>query len=98
MTAIRPEEISSIIQKEIKQYETELKMESVGVVLTVGDGIARVYGLEGVMAGELVEFPGNLFGLTLNLEQDNVGIAVPAYGATYCSGAGSAAEATTTVV
>src|SRR5882672_2263345 len=76
MTAIRPEEISSIIQKEIKQYETELKMESVGVVLTVGDGIARVYGLENVMASELVEFPGGVYGMALNLEEDSVGCVI----------------------
>jgi F-type H+-transporting ATPase subunit alpha len=73
---IRPEEISAIIQKEIKKYEGELKMESVGTVLTVGDGIARVYGLDKVMAGELVEFPGGVFGMALNLEEDSVGIVV----------------------
>ena len=76
MTAIRPEEISSIISKEIKQFETELKMESVGVVLTVGDGIARVYGLENVMASELVEFPGGVYGQALNLEEDSVGCVI----------------------
>jgi F-type H+-transporting ATPase subunit alpha len=76
MTAIRPEEISSIISKEIKQYESELKMESVGVVLTVGDGIARVYGLENVMASELVEFPGGVYGMALNLEEDSVGCVI----------------------
>jgi len=73
---IRPEEISSIIQKEIRKYESELKMESVGTVLTVGDGISRVYGLEKVMAGELVEFPGGVFGMALNLEEDSVGIVI----------------------
>src|SRR5262245_12217148 len=76
MTAIRPEEISSIIAKEIKQFETELKMESVGVVLQVGDGIARVYGLENVMASELVEFPGGVYGQALNLEEDSVGCVI----------------------
>src|SRR5256885_2290140 len=76
MTAIKPEEISSIIRQEIKQYETELKMESVGVVLTVGDGIARVYGLENVMASELVEFPGGVYGMALNLEEDSVGCVI----------------------
>jgi len=76
MTAIRPEEVSSIISKEIKQYESELKMESVGVVLQVGDGIARVYGLENVMASELVEFPGGVFGMALNLEEDSVGCVI----------------------
>ncbi|MBI3854516.1 MAG: F0F1 ATP synthase subunit alpha, partial [Planctomycetes bacterium] len=76
MAAIRPEEISAVIQKEIQGYQTDLKMESVGVVLTVGDGIARVYGLDQVMAGELVEFPGGIFGMALNLEEDSVGIVV----------------------
>jgi F-type H+-transporting ATPase subunit alpha len=73
---IRPEEISQIIQKEIKKYEGDLKMESVGTVLTVGDGIARVYGLDKVMSGELVEFPGGVFGMALNLEEDSVGIVI----------------------
>ncbi|MCC6740959.1 MAG: F0F1 ATP synthase subunit alpha [Planctomycetia bacterium] len=73
---IRPEEISQIIQKEIKKYDADLKMESVGTVLTVGDGIARVYGLDKVMAGELVEFPGGVFGMALNLEEDSVGIVI----------------------
>src|SRR5688572_6998247 len=76
MTTIRPEEISSVIRQEIKQYEAELKMESVGVVLQVGDGIARVYGLDSVMAGELVEFPGGIFGQALNLEEDSVGCVI----------------------
>ena len=76
MAAIRPEEISAVIQKEIESFKTELKMESVGVVLQVGDGIARVYGLEKVMAGELVEFPGGVFGMALNLEEDSVGCVI----------------------
>jgi F-type H+/Na+-transporting ATPase subunit alpha len=76
MAAIRPEEISSVIQKEIQAYQTELKMESVGVVLQVGDGIARVYGLEKAMAGELIEFPGGIYGMALNLEEDSVGCVI----------------------
>ena len=76
MAAIRPEEISAVIQKEIQAYQAELKMESVGVVLQVGDGIARVYGLENVMAAELVEFPGGVFGMALNLEEDSVGCVI----------------------
>src|SRR5262245_38744818 len=76
MTSIKPEEISSIIRQEIKQYEAELKMESVGVVLQVGDGVARVYGLDKVMAGELVEFPGGVYGMALNLEEDSVGCVI----------------------
>jgi len=76
MAAIRPEEISSVIQKEIQQFDTALKMDSVGVVLQVGDGIARVYGLENVMASELVEFPGGVYGMALNLEEDSVGCVI----------------------
>ncbi|HEY6080839.1 MAG TPA: F0F1 ATP synthase subunit alpha [Polyangiaceae bacterium] len=70
------DEISSIIKKQIQNFDRAAMVSETGTVLATGDGIARIYGLEGVMAGELVEFPGNLFGLTLNLEQDNVGVAV----------------------
>ena len=70
------DEISSIIKKQIQNFDRAALVSETGTVLATGDGIARVYGLEGVMAGELVEFPGGVFGLTLNLEQDNVGVAV----------------------
>jgi F-type H+-transporting ATPase subunit alpha len=70
------DEISSIIKKQIQNFDRAALVSETGTVLATGDGIARVYGLEGVMAGELVEFPGSVFGLTLNLEQDNVGVAV----------------------
>ncbi len=70
---IRPEEITSVIKKQIERFETSVQLEEVGEVVQVGDGIARVYGLERVMASELVEFPGGLYGLALNLEEDNVG-------------------------
>ena len=73
---LNPEEVSSVIQKEIAKYETKLEMESVGTVLQVGDGIARVWGLEDVMMSELVTFPGDITGMVLNLEQDNVGVAI----------------------
>ncbi len=72
--ALKPEEVSSIIQMELEKFESELHMESVGTVLQVGDGIARVYGLEDAMAGELVEFPGDVVGMIFNLEEDNVGV------------------------
>jgi len=73
---LRAEEISQIIKKQIQSYEkTALTMET-GTVLSVGDGIARIYGLDGAMAGELLEFPGNVMGLVLNLESDNVGAAL----------------------
>ncbi len=73
---LNPEEVSSIIKKEVEGYETKLEMESVGTVLQVGDGIARVWGLEDAMMSELVEFPGDIVGLVLNLEEDSVGVAV----------------------
>jgi F-type H+-transporting ATPase subunit alpha len=73
---IRPGEITDILKREIRDYDREIDVAETGTVLSVGDGIARVYGLERAMAGELVEFPGGMNGLVLNLEEDNVGIAV----------------------
>jgi len=73
---IKAEEISQIIKDQIKNFDKKVELSETGVVLSVGDGIARVYGLEKVMAMELVEFPGGIMGLALNLEEDNVGIAI----------------------
>lgn len=73
---IKAEEISSIIRKQIKEYGKKVEVDETGVVLSVGDGIARVHGLDKAMAGELVEFGHGIRGITLNLEEDNVGIAV----------------------
>ncbi|MCL2778146.1 MAG: F0F1 ATP synthase subunit alpha [Polyangiaceae bacterium] len=73
---LRAEEISSIIKKQIQTYEKAAVTTETGTVLSVGDGIARIYGLEGAMAGELIEFPGSIMGLVLNLEADNVGAAL----------------------
>ena len=70
---LRPEEIGSIIKEQIKRYEKKLDMVDTGTVLEIGDGISRIHGLEGCMAGELIEFPGEVFGMALNLEEDNVG-------------------------
>jgi F-type H+-transporting ATPase subunit alpha len=70
---VRPDEVASIIKREIEKYEDKLKMESVGTVLQVGDGVARIYGLDDCMSNELIEFPGGIFGIALNLEEDNVG-------------------------
>ncbi|KPU27396.1 ATP F0F1 synthase subunit alpha [Caloranaerobacter sp. TR13] len=70
---LRPEEISSIIKQQIKRYENKLDVVDVGTVIQVGDGIARIHGLEKCMAGELLEFPGGVYGMALNLEEDNVG-------------------------
>ena len=69
----RPEEVSSIIQTQLEKQDVKVEMESVGLVLQVGDGIARVWGLENAMAGELLEFTGGVIGMVLNLEEDNVG-------------------------
>nr|YP_010386053.1 ATP synthase CF1 alpha subunit [Cosmarium blyttii]UPO65123.1 ATP synthase CF1 alpha subunit [Cosmarium blyttii] len=73
MVNIRPDEISSIIRKQIEQYNQEVKVVNIGTVLQVGDGIARIYGLDKVMAGELLEFEDGTVGIALNLESDNVG-------------------------
>jgi F-type H+-transporting ATPase subunit alpha len=73
---LRAEEIANIIKSQIASYDTNVDVVETGTVLSVGDGIARVYGLESAMAGELVEFPGQLMGMVLNLEEDNVGIAI----------------------
>ena len=73
---LRPEEISSVLSQELNNYDRDLKVESVGTILQVGDGIARVYGLQDVMAGEMVQFPGDIFGMVLNLEEDSVGVAI----------------------
>src|SRR5215471_4751973 len=76
---LRAEEISRIIQKQIASYDKTVEVMETGTVLTVGDGIARVYGLDSAMAGELVEFPNQLMGMVLNLDADSVGIALMGY-------------------
>ena len=73
---IRAEEISQIIRNQIKDYEKKVEVSETGTILSVGDNIARVHGLQNAMAMEMVEFPGNIFGLCLNLEEDNVGVAI----------------------
>ena len=70
---LRPEEISSVIKEQIKRYSAELEVSEVGTVIQVADGIARIHGLEKAMQGELLEFPGEVYGMVLNLEEDNVG-------------------------
>jgi len=72
-TTVRPDEVSSILRKQLAGFESEADVYDVGTVLQVGDGIARIYGLSKVAAGELLEFPGNVMGMALNLEEDNVG-------------------------
>ena len=70
---LKPEEISSVIKEQIKRYSSEISVADVGTVLQVADGIARIHGLENAMQGELLEFPGEIYGMVLNLEEDNVG-------------------------
>src|SRR6516225_6640616 len=73
---IRAAEISAILKQQIANFGTEAEVAEVGQVLSVGDGIARVYGLDSVKAGEMVEFPGGIRGMALNLERDNVGVVI----------------------
>lgn len=73
---LRAEEISEIIKKQIKEYGKEVEVSETGTIISIGDGIARIHGLSGAMAGELLEFPGGVSGMVLNLEEDNVGAAV----------------------
>ena len=73
---LRPEEISSVIKEQIKRYASQLTVSDVGTVIQVADGIARVHGLEKAMQGELLEFPGDVYGMVLNLEEDNVGVVL----------------------
>ncbi|MFZ7102106.1 MAG: F0F1 ATP synthase subunit alpha [Peptococcaceae bacterium] len=74
--SIRPEEISSILKKQIEDYTTAVEVSNIGTVIQVGDGIARVYGLQNCMAGEMLEFPGGVFGMALNLEENNIGCVI----------------------
>ena len=74
--SIKAAEISSVIKEQIKNFDASADVSEVGTVLSVGDGIARIYGLDNVQAGEMVEFPGNIKGMVLNLEKDNVGVSI----------------------
>jgi F-type H+-transporting ATPase subunit alpha len=75
-TQIRADEISRVLKEQINQYNKKIEVSETGSVLSVGDGVARVYGLENVMAGELVEFPGEIYGMVLNLEAAFVGVVI----------------------
>nr|MCR5640036.1 F0F1 ATP synthase subunit alpha [Lachnospiraceae bacterium] len=70
---LQPEEISSVIKEQMQRYASQLEVSEVGTVVQVADGIARIHGLEKAMQGELLEFPGEVYGMVLNLEEDNVG-------------------------
>jgi F-type H+-transporting ATPase subunit alpha len=76
MSSIRPEEVTALLKKEIESYDSELKLEDRGTVIQVGDGIARVYGLSNCMSTEMLEFPGGVMGIALNLEEDSVGVVL----------------------
>ena len=86
MINIRPDEISNIIRQQIESYDQDVKIDNIGTVLQIGDGIARVYGLEQVMAGELLEFEDSTIGIALNLENDNVGAVLMGNGISILEG------------
>ena len=73
---LRPDEISTIIKQQITNYQSQIKLTNVGTVVTVGDGIAHIHGLEECMSGELLEFPGGVYGMAQNLEEDLVGAVI----------------------
>src|SRR6056297_3468433 len=73
---IQPDEISAILKSKIKDFEFGIDVQETGRVVQVGDGIARVYGMDNVMAGEMIEFPSSIMGMALNLEEDNVGCII----------------------
>src|SRR5690348_8585284 len=75
-TTIRADEISRVLKEQIKNYNKSVEISETGTVLSVGDGVARVYGLQNAMAGELVAFPGYVYGMVLNLEKESVGIVI----------------------
>ena len=74
--SIRADEISRVLKEQIKNYSKSLEVTETGTVLSIGDGVARVYGLDHAMAGELLEFPGTVYGMVLNLEHDSVGVVI----------------------
>src|SRR3954471_16978662 len=76
MAQIKADEITQLIRQQIENYETKVAVDEVGTIITLGDGIARVHGLEKVMAGELLQFPHDVSGIAMNLEEDQVGVVV----------------------
>jgi F-type H+-transporting ATPase subunit alpha len=76
MAEVRPDEVSAILRKQLSGFEKEVDVYDVGTVLQIGDGIARIYGLSKVMASEIIEFPGSVFGMAMNLEEDNIGAVI----------------------
>jgi F-type H+-transporting ATPase subunit alpha len=94
--SIQAAEISAILKDQIKNFGQEAEVSEVGRVLSVGDGIARVFGLDNVQAGEMVEFPGGIRGMTLNLESDNVGVVI--FGSDRDIGEGDVVKRTRSIV
>ena len=84
MAEVKPAEVSAILKNQLSGYESTASLDEVGSVLTVGDGIARVYGLSNAQYGELVEFDNGLEGIVLNLEEDNVGVVLLGHSKKYC--------------
>ncbi|MGE5411313.1 MAG: F0F1 ATP synthase subunit alpha, partial [Clostridiales bacterium] len=76
MADVRPDEVSAILRSQLAGFENEVDVYDVGTVLQVGDGIARIYGLSKVMVSELIEFPNEIFGMVLNLDEDSVGCVI----------------------
>src|SRR6202049_2735828 len=76
MAQIKADEITQLIREQIEHYESKIAVDEVGTIITLGDGIARVYGLDKVMAGELLSFPHNVAGIAMNLEEDQVGVVI----------------------
>ena len=73
---LRPDEISALIKDQIKHYDDIIEQKDIGTVMTVGDGVAVIHGLDNAMVSELIEFPGNVFGMVMNLDEDSVGITL----------------------
>ena len=93
---LQPEEISSVIKEQMKRYSAKLLVADVGTVIQVADGIARIHGLSNAMQGELLEFPGEVYGMVLNLEEDNVGAVL--LGSSHNIGEGDTVKTTGRVV
>jgi F-type H+-transporting ATPase subunit alpha len=74
--AVKADEISRIIEEKISGFEREIDLQETGTIISIGDGIARIYGLENAVSGELIEFPHNVIGMVLNLEEDNIGAVI----------------------
>ena len=82
--SLNPEEISKLIQDQIKRYDEELEIDETGTIITIGDGISLIHGLRNAMAGELLSFPGDVYGMVMNLEEEHVGAVLMGENRSYC--------------